>query len=131
MKQHAARLLSHGVPHFRKDMDMPATLLIRQMMMILALTAAAGLLTGVTGCAGSRTEESTGEFVDDAAITTKVKAALVADKQVSALDIKVKTFKGVVQLSGFANNRQEADRAVQLARGVKDVRSVRDDILIK
>jgi len=63
------------------------------------------------GCAGTSTQESTGEYLDDSAITAKVKSAFVADKQVSALDIQVSTFKGVVQLSGFAGSRQEIDRA--------------------
>lgn len=89
------------------------------------------LAIGMAGCAGTRTSESTGEYVDDAAITTKVKAALLADKQVSALDIKVKTFKGVVQLSGFVSSRLEAQRAEQIARGVNDVQAVSNDILLK
>lgn len=89
------------------------------------------LLVGLIGCAGSSTQESTGEYLDDSAITTKVKSAFVADKEVSALDIKVVTYKGVVQLSGFANSQREADRAVDLARNIKGVKSVKNDILLK
>lgn len=80
------------------------------------------------GCAGTSTQESTGEYLDDSAITAKVKSAFVADKQVSALDIQVTTFKGVVQLSGFASSQQEIDRAVELARKVPGVKSVKNDI---
>lgn len=80
------------------------------------------------GCAGTSTQESTGEYLDDSAITAKVKSAFVSDKQVSALDIKVSTFKGVVQLSGFADSQQEIDRAVELARKVPGVKSVKNDI---
>ena len=80
------------------------------------------------GCAGTSTQESTGEYVDDSAITAKVKSAFVADKVVSALDIQVATFKGVVQLSGFASSQQEIDRAVALAREVPGVKSVKNDI---
>jgi hyperosmotically inducible protein len=80
------------------------------------------------GCAGAGTQESTGEYLDDSAITTKVKTAFVADKQVGALNIKVSTFKGVVQLSGFAASQQEIDRAVELAREVPGVKSVKNDI---
>lgn len=80
------------------------------------------------GCAGTSTQESTGEYLDDSAITAKVKSEFVADKQVSALDIQVSTFKGVVQLSGFAPSQQEIDRAVQLARKVPGVKSVKNDI---
>jgi hyperosmotically inducible protein len=80
------------------------------------------------GCAGTSTQESTGEYLDDSAITAKVKSAFVADKQVNALDIQVTTFKGVVQLSGFASSQQEIDRAVELARKVPGVKSVKNDI---
>jgi len=80
------------------------------------------------GCAGTSTQESTGKYLDDSAITAKVKSAFVADKQVSALDIQVSTFKGVVQLSGFASSQQEIDRAVELARKVPGVKTVKNDI---
>jgi hyperosmotically inducible protein len=80
------------------------------------------------GCAGTSTQESTGEYLDDSAITAKVKSAFVADKQVKALDIQVATFKGTVQLSGFASSQQEIDQAVKLAREVPGVKSVKNDI---
>ena len=89
------------------------------------------LSTAIAGCGGSPTRESTGEYIDDGVITTKVKSAFVADKTVSALDIKVETFKGQVQLSGFANTQHEIDRAAELARGVKGVQSVKNDIRLK
>jgi len=82
----------------------------------------------LVGCAGSSRQESTGEYLDDSAITAKVKSAFVADKAVNALDIKVTTYKGVVQLSGFANTQQEIDRAVVLAHDVPGVKSVKNDI---
>lgn len=87
--------------------------------------------TLLTGCAGSPTRESTGEVVDDAVITSKVKAAFVKDPAVSALNIQVETFKGNVQLSGFANNPTEMSRAVQLAREVNGVKEVKNDIRLK
>lgn len=80
------------------------------------------------GCAGTSRQESTGQYLDDSAITAKVKSAFVADKAVSALDIHVTTYKGVVQLSGFANTQQEIDRAVALARDVPGAQSVKNDI---
>jgi len=82
----------------------------------------------LVGCAGSSRQESTGEYLDDSVVTARVKSAFVADKAVSALDIQVTTYKGVVQLSGFANTQQEIDRAVVLARDVPGVRSVKNDI---
>ncbi len=69
--------------------------------------------------------------MDDSLITSKIKAKFVADKAVSALSIKVDTYKGVVQLSGFANDRREIERAVQIAESVNGVTSVRNDIQLK
>ena len=76
-------------------------------------------------------KESTGEYIDDAAITTKVKAAFINDKEVKATEVKVETYKGTVQLSGFASNSKAIERAVQLASNVPGVKSVRNDIRLK
>ena len=91
--------------------------------------ALAGVLS--FSCAGTTTRESTGEYVDDAAITTKVKTALVRDKTVSALDVGVDTFKGVVQLSGFVNTPEQKARAEADAASVPGVRSVKNNISVK
>lgn len=88
------------------------------------------LLTTV-GCAGSTTQESTGEYIDDTWITTKVKAALVDDSDVKAREVNVETFKGVVQLSGFVESQKAMDQAVAIARGIEGVTSVRNDMRIK
>ncbi|TVO58771.1 BON domain-containing protein [Denitromonas halophila] len=95
------------------------------------LTLVFALVTALAACAGSPTRESTGQYIDDSAITTKVKSAFVKDKTVSALNIGVDTFKGEVQLSGFADTRQEIQRAGELARDVPGVRSVKNDIRLK
>lgn len=84
-----------------------------------------------TGCTSTPTQASFGETVDDSVITSKIKAAFVEDKTVSALHISVETFKGTVQLSGFANSQTEIERAVALAAQVKGVKSVRNDIHLK
>lgn len=89
------------------------------------------LMTAVVGCAGSATTESTGEHFDDAWITTKVKASLVEDPAVKAREVKVETFKGVVQLSGFVESQEAMDRAVEIASGIKGVTSVKNDMRIK
>ena len=78
----------------------------------------------LVGCAGTSSRESTGEFVDDSAITTKVKSSFVADPIVSALAINVETTKGVVHLQGIVNNEQERQRAIQLAQAVGGVKQV-------
>jgi hyperosmotically inducible protein len=104
---------------------------MRQLNKYLSAVFLAVTLGSVVGCASTRTQQGTGEYVDDAVITTKVKAALVEDPLTKALEIKVKTFKGEVQLSGFVSSRASANRAIELARGVKGVTSVKDDMEIK
>lgn len=83
------------------------------------------------GCASTPTRESTGEYVDDSVITAKVKAELGADKMISLFQISVETYKGVVQLSGFVNTREQADEAVAVARKVKGVREVKNSLVVK
>ena len=85
----------------------------------------------VLGCAATPTQESTGEYFDDTTLTAKVKTTLLADKDVSGLAINVETFKGKVQLSGFASSEAERAKAVQLAKGVKGVKAVENDIRLK
>jgi hyperosmotically inducible protein len=99
----------------------------------IALAAVLGLASPVvlTACGSTPTRESPGQYVDDTTITTKVKADFVADKTVDATDIKVETYKGTVQLSGFAKSQAEINRAVQIARNVTGVQSVKNDILLK
>jgi osmotically-inducible protein OsmY len=95
------------------------------------LALASFLACSNVGCAGTTTHESTGEYVDDATITTKVKADLVGDKVVKAREINVNTFKGVVQLSGFVDTSEEKDRAGTIAKSVAGVKDVTNDIQVK
>ena len=83
------------------------------------------------GCSGDGYNKSTGEVIDDAAVTTKVKSALLGDPDVKGLAVKVKTYRGEVQLSGFVSTQAEKDRAGQVAQGVNGVQSVRNDIVVK
>lgn len=94
---------------------------------LLAITFSALL----AACAGTAKQESTGEYIDDTVITSRVKAVLLNDPAVSGLAINVETFKGTVQLAGFVKTASERNRAVQLARDVKGVRQVKNDILIR
>jgi hyperosmotically inducible periplasmic protein len=96
---------------------------------LLVAVALAVVLLG--GCAATPTQESTGEYVDDTALTTKVKTALLQDPEVSGLAINVETFKGEVQLSGFANTEAERQRAAALAKKVPGVVAVTNDIRLK
>lgn len=100
------------------------------LLTLLALGTGA-VATLATGCASTPTRESTGEYVDDAAITAKVKAAFVKDKLVEAGDVSVETFKGVVQLSGFVDTAEQKARAGQIAAGVNGVRDVSNHIAVK
>jgi hyperosmotically inducible protein len=97
----------------------------------LSTLLAAIVLVSVLGCAGSPTQESTGEFFSDSWITTKVKAALVGDSLVKATEVNVETFKGEVQLSGFVSSDQAMGQAVLVARNIEGVTSVVNDMGVK
>jgi len=88
-------------------------------------------LVSVVGCASTSQSQGTGEYIDDALITTKVKAALFDEPVIKAHEINVETFRGVVQLSGFVSSQSEVDRAVEVARGVSGVTSVKNDMRLK
>ena len=88
-------------------------------------------LVSVVGCASTSQQEGTGEYVDDAVITTKVKAAIFNEPTLKSTEINVETFKGVVQLSGFVNSQADISKAVSLARSVKGVTGVKNDMRLK
>ena len=90
-----------------------------------------GLFVALAGCSSTAKEKSTGEYLDDAVITTKVKAAFVGDDQLKATEIQVETFKGVVQLSGFVKDASHIRKAERVAGDVKGVKSVKNDIRVK
>jgi osmotically-inducible protein OsmY len=96
-----------------------------------ALPLIAALCIALSGCARSPSQEGTGEYIDDSVITARIKAALDADPRVRAVFIDVQTVRGIVHLTGFADNREEADLAVAIARRVGGVKSVRDDITVR
>ena len=98
---------------------------------LLCFTLVAGSLSTSIGCAGTATRQSTGEFVDDATVTAKVKAALIQDPVVSALDVGVDTFKGRVQLNGFVDTAEQKARAEQIARSVNGVAEVGNKLTVK
>lgn len=95
-----------------------------------ALFLAATLLSAA-GCASTSRHEGTGEYVDDSVITTKVKAAILNEPELKVAEINVETFKGAVQLSGFVSSPGAANKAVDVARGVGGVKSVKNDMRIK
>jgi osmotically-inducible protein OsmY len=89
------------------------------------------VLAGILGCAATSTSEGTGEYVDDSAITTKVKSAMLGSSGLKSTDIHVETFRGVVQLSGFVDSEAQRDQAVRVAQGVGGVKSVKNDMRVK
>jgi osmotically-inducible protein OsmY len=98
---------------------------------IMKFLACLVLISAFMGCASTRTQEGAGEYVDDTVITTKVKSAIFADSELKVFQINVETFKGVVQLSGFVNSAQSDTRAGEVARGVKGVESVKNNLIVK
>ncbi len=88
-------------------------------------------LVTASGCAVTRGQETVGAYVDDAAITTSVKARYVDNKEVDASSIKVETLNGTVMLSGFAKNSTERSTAEDIASKVKGVKSVKNSIVVR
>jgi hyperosmotically inducible protein len=89
------------------------------------------VIMGMWGCAGSQTSTSTGEYIDDSVIATKAKTALLADEEVSGMQVEVEAFKGVVQLSGFVDSQAQAQKAEQIVRAVDGVKEVKNSIVVK
>lgn len=98
---------------------------------IVTSLLAAVMLTTVVGCAPTAKTESVGEYIDDSVITANVKSAFAIDPTLKATEINVETYKGVVQLSGFVAQQGDIASASNVARGVKGVKSVKNDIRLK
>jgi hyperosmotically inducible protein len=98
---------------------------------VFAAVALLGTAAAVSGCASSSKQQSTGEYVDDAAITTKVKAAILQDSALKVMQIQVTTRNNVVQLSGAVDSAQMVAHAGTVAGGVAGVSSVKNDLVIK
>lgn len=89
------------------------------------------LMASLLGCASTAKHEGTGEYLDDSVITTKVKAEIFNEETLKSSEINVETFKGVVQLSGFVNSQPDINKAAEIARKVKGVTSVKNDMRVK
>lgn len=101
---------------------------IKHLLLIAALATPAALLPVATFAADG---DSVSTKVEDSVITTKIKGVFAKDKLVSATNVKVETdSNGLVQLSGTAKSKDEAKRAVKLAKSVKGVTAVKDDIVV-
>lgn len=98
---------------------------------LFALFMIAGSMNLISGCAHEGHERSAGEVIDDASVTTRVKAALLAEKDVNSFDIKVVSFDGTVQLSGFVDSQWQIERAGQIANSVDGVQHVKNNLIHK
>ncbi len=96
-----------------------------------ATLSVAVLLSSLVGCASTAKHEGTGEYIDDTVLTTKVKAEVLAEDSLKSSEINVESFKGVVQLSGFVSSQADINKAVEIARHVKGVKSVKNDMRVK
>jgi hyperosmotically inducible protein len=104
---------------------------MKQLGKYLSALFLAVTLVSAAGCASTAKQEGTGEYVDDSVITTKVKTAILNDPDLKVAEINVETFKGAVQLSGFVSSQAAANKAVEVARRVGGVKSVKNDMRIK
>jgi hypothetical protein len=89
------------------------------------------LIAAFAACAASRKHESTGQYVDNSVITTKVKSLLASDDFLKSFQISVDTYKGTVQLSGFVNSQMAVDKAGEIASSVEGVKSVKNNLIVK
>lgn len=97
---------------------------------IAAFFAALSMMI-MLGCAATPKHEGTGEYIDDTVITTKIKAVILDEPGLKSAEINVETYKGVAQLSGFVSSQANIEKAVELARGVRGVKSVKNDMRLK
>ena len=103
---------------------------MKQLKYIFTIILAVMLATTL-GCASTPKQEGTGEYIDDSIITTKIKAAVLNEPSLKSAEINVETFKGTVQLSGFVSTEADIQKAVEVARSVKGVASVKNDMRVK
>ncbi len=103
---------------------------LRASRSVAAAVLSLGLIAA-GGCAGNRTTQAPGEYIDDSAITASVRTALIGESGVNSTDINIETFRGIVQLSGFVNNQTQIDRAIAVAKAQGGVKSVKNDLRIK
>jgi osmotically-inducible protein OsmY len=89
------------------------------------------LITTFAACASTSTRSSTGEYIDDSVITTKVKSLLAADDFIKSFQISVETYQGTVQLSGFVDSKQAVNKAKEIVKSVKGVKSIKNNLIVK
>jgi hypothetical protein len=104
---------------------------MKKLQMIFCYSVLLLFIAAFAGCAATSTRGSTGDYIDDTVITTKVKSLLAEDDFLKSFKISVETYKGTVQLSGFVNSQQAVNRAVELTRSVQGVGAIKNDLIVK
>jgi len=104
---------------------------MNKLYQILQLVVCVGMLTAFMGCAATQKHESTGQYVDDTVITTKVKTVIFNEETLKMLQINVKSYQGVVQLSGFVDSAKSVSKAGEVARRIEGVKEVKNDLVVK
>lgn len=97
----------------------------------MKLMVCISLITVFIGCVATQKKESTGKYIDDAAITAKIKSGIFEEPKLKSVQIEVKTFKGVVQLSGFVDSAQSAAKAGEIAGKVAGIKELKNDLVVK
>jgi osmotically-inducible protein OsmY len=118
-----------GVTNDQMETTMKKT--THTVMRAAAIAIGLAMTGSLATCASNGPHQSTGEYVDDATISTKVRADILADANVKITEIKVTTFRGTVQLSGFVDNAAMVTRAGDIAKAVKGVQSVKNDLIVR
>lgn len=104
---------------------------MRKYQHLLKVLLCIGLVTAFLGCSATEHSSSTGGYIDDTVITTKVKAAIFDEPTLKSMQISVETYKGEVQLSGFVDSAQSIRKAGEVARSVEGVQKVQNDLIVK
>jgi osmotically-inducible protein OsmY len=104
---------------------------MKKMNIMIRYFALLMLIVTMGACASTPKQEGAGEYIDDSVITTKVKSLLAADDFLKSFEISVETYKGIVQLSGFVDSQKAVDKAVEIARSVQGVKSVKNNLILK
>jgi hypothetical protein len=118
------------INHFTTNLPEGVTAMKKRNIVIQCLVLIM-LIATFAACASTATRGSTGEYVDDSVITTKVKSLLAEDDFLKSFQISVETFKGTVQLSGFVNSQQAVDKAGEIVRSVHGVKSLKNNLIVK
>jgi osmotically-inducible protein OsmY len=104
---------------------------INQLDLALALSLSVVAITGLVGCAGDRYERSTGEYIDDKSLNSRVRSALNDNADYTFSDVSVNSFRGTVQLSGFVNTSDQKRKAGEIAEKVQGTKTVENNITVK